>query len=78
MLRLYQSFAACFVTYSKGDLFLSILSKRGKSVSLLWQKDGLTPVFRISVEVKLNETEASLIVTVLLEVQIRNFAVGAD
>lgn len=47
-------------------------------MSLLWQKDGLTPVFRISVEVKLNETEASLIVTVLLEVQMRNFAVGAD
>jgi len=27
------------MTYSKGDLFLSILSERGKSASLLWQED---------------------------------------
>lgn len=79
MLCLYQSFAACCITYSKGDLFLSIVSKRGKSASLMWpKKQGVTPVFRISVEVKLNETEAPLIVTVLLEVQIRSFPVGAD
>lgn len=42
------------------------------------ERRGLTAVFRISVEVKVNEMEASLIVTVLLEVQIRNFAVGSD
>ena len=54
------------------------MSKRGKSVSAVTERQGLTPVFRIYVEVKLKDTAAPLVVTVLLEVQVRNFAVGAE